>query len=119
MCFHNAYRVKIRIFNWKQYSLPTKDVREKENLRFCRLKFHFCRRPSPNEYQALSLCSLTDTIEDSKPNVIVIMIHLVGHFAVDGDMVIDPTTVTPKELCECGGETITVPLSVACKKKSQ
>jgi hypothetical protein len=36
---------------------------------------------------------------------------------VDGDVTVDPAKVEPKQLCELGGEKISVPLSVQCRKK--
>ena len=40
-----------------------------------------------------------------------------SNILVDGDVIIDPDTVQPKELCELGGEKILVPLSTSCQKK--
>jgi hypothetical protein len=40
-------------------------------------------------------------------------------FLEDSDVTIDPTKVTPQQLCELGGEKISMPLSAKCQKKGQ
>jgi hypothetical protein len=40
-------------------------------------------------------------------------------FLGDGDVIIDPTKIEPKQLCELGGEKIIVPLNVSCRKKGK
>ncbi|CAF2890681.1 unnamed protein product [Rotaria sp. Silwood2] len=92
--------VKVYLFNWKQYGPSLTGAVECKNRRLCRLEFQLCIKISSSQYQLVSLPSYTSVIEQK-----------------DRDITIDPTKINPKELCELGGENITVPLSVTCHKR--
>ncbi|CAF4523380.1 unnamed protein product [Rotaria sp. Silwood1] len=83
-----------------QYGPSMTEIIERENLRLCRLEFQLCIQITSSQYQLVSHPSYTSVIE-----------------LQDGDVTIDSTKIEPKELCELGGENITVPLSVISRKK--
>jgi hypothetical protein len=61
----NVLRIKVHLFNWKQYNPTSKEVIERENLRLCRLEYILCKRSITNVYELVSPPSYTSVIEQS------------------------------------------------------
>ncbi|CAF1364235.1 unnamed protein product [Rotaria magnacalcarata] len=92
--------IKIRLLKCKRIGLPIEEDVQSEDLSICRIEFQLCTQDTSGQYQLVSQPSYTAIIK-----------------LQDGDVTIDPEEVEPKQLCELGGEKISVPLSVACHKK--
>ncbi|CAF5213302.1 unnamed protein product, partial [Rotaria magnacalcarata] len=92
--------IKIRLLKCKRIGLSIEEDVQSEDLRICRIEFQLCTQDTSGQYQLVSQPSYTAIIK-----------------LQDGDVTIDPEEVEPKQLCELGGEKISVPLSVACHKK--
>lgn len=89
-----------------------------EDLRLVKLEFQLCIKDCSGQYQMVSDPSYTCAIEPSNFYFCSIFhTFFTNIFLADGDVTIDETKIEPKALCELGGETITIPLSVKCRKK--
>ncbi|CAF0782937.1 unnamed protein product [Adineta steineri] len=97
---HNRRKIiKVHLFKRLHYFVSTEKNTEIENLRLCKLEYTLCEQSTSGEYQLVSQPSYTSIIE-----------------LMDKDVTVDATEVKPKQLCQLGGEEISVPLSTKCKK---
>ncbi|CAF0937098.1 unnamed protein product [Adineta steineri] len=91
--------IKVHLFKRLHYFVSTEKNTEIDNLRLCKLEYTLCEQSTSGEYQLVSQPSYTSIIE-----------------LMDKDVTVDATEVKPKQLCQLGGEEISVPLSTKCKK---
>lgn len=63
--FNAVSRIKVRLFNWKQFGPMTREVLEREDIRLCKLECQFCMRIA-DRYEPVSLSSFTTLIEDGR-----------------------------------------------------
>ncbi|CAF1341771.1 unnamed protein product [Rotaria sordida] len=74
---------------------------ENQLHKLCKLRICLCRRTDKNKLEFISNFVDTDMIEESKGNKA---------------LAINSSKVTPKQLCKCGNEIITIPLNTDSEK---